>query len=208
MELVQWIVPLEDGSLAVGWAPVWADRMPSLGRLPGPVRRRGAPLVSRWLPCPLAAGVLEDTALRGSRPEPDAPVRLPLRPGALAVTVELAADGDEARSLLPADADDVRFAGLFSELVRVMADLAEAAGLPAAGIVPTPDRRGLELSVGALGSTTAWQLADALVLWATAFEMCAQARGLQVRGARVRLDDKVAVLDGKLSRFLARKEAP
>lgn len=208
MELVQWIVPLDDGSVAVGWAPVWADRMHALGRLSRPVRRRGAPLVSRWLPCPLAAGALEEPASGHERA--DAPIRAALRAGALSVILGIAADTDESRSILPPDADDLRFAGLYSELVRVTADLAEAAGMPPAGVVPSPERGGMELGVGTLGAMTARQLADALLLFRAAMEMCVQARGLKLTLARVRLGDTTLDIDGKIAgalTMLATKES-
>jgi hypothetical protein len=202
VELVQWIVPLEDGGVAVGWAPVWADRMPALGRLSRPVRRRGAPLVSRWLATPLTVGAFEKA---DGKPEDvdDTPARA-LKPGALSVVLSLAGDSEPPRPVLGPDADDVRFAGVFAELVRVLADLCEAAGLPAAGIAPTPERKGLELSVGALGTHSAVQLGDTLLLLRTAVESCAQARGLKLVDAHVRVDEKRFPLDGRVARAFAR----
>jgi hypothetical protein len=195
MDLVQWIVPQPDGSLAVGFAPAWSDRMPAVGTLGKDVflRRRGAPLVSRWLPYPMAVG----------HPESDVVDDDPIRPhtSALTIVVRFAAEGGQP--LLPPNADDVRAAGLFAELVRVVVDLAEAAGIPASGVALEKERRGLEIVVTALGLMTARQLADALVLLRASTEACAQARGLSLADARIILDDKSAALDGKIKSFLS-----
>jgi hypothetical protein len=195
MELVQWIVPQEDGSLAVGWAPVWADRLPSLGRAKGPIRRRGAPLVSRWLPHPLAIGASGDSVDDIAK----------LAPGTLGAAFSIAIDSVDQRPLLPPGADDVRFAGVVAELVRVVADLSEAAGLPATHIAPLPELRGVDLCIGALGVMTVSQLADALLLLRAAIESCLHARGLALVDAKVRLGDAHGALDGKVASFIRGK---
>lgn len=198
MELVQWVVPRADGTFGVGFAPAWSERMPAVGTLAagtGMLRRRGAPLSSRHLPYPLAIGAREDESAD------DQPMR-PLKSGQLVLVLRLAVDG-EGRPLVGPDADDVRLAGLLAELVRVVADLAEAAGVHAAAIAPERERRGLELSVGTLGAGTVGQLADALCLFRVALEHCAQARGLQLVDACVVLDGKSAPLDGRVARALA-----
>lgn len=209
MELVQWVVPHEDGSFGVGFAPAWSERMPAVGTLArssAALRRRGAPLASRHLAYPLAVGAPED------RPLDDTPVR-GLKAGMLCLSLRLAMDGD-GRALVPPSSDDVRLAGLLAELVRVVADLAEAAGLPTTGIAPERERRGLELVVGALGATNVTQLADALCLFRVAVEQCSQARGLQLTDALLVVDGKSAPLDARVARFLAglggksRKEHP
>jgi hypothetical protein len=212
MELVQWIVALDDGRLAVAWAPEGAERLPALAGTREAVQRRGVPVSSRWLPWPLCIGV-GDAAARA-----DAPLPAALRDGALAVAFALAADGPGREPLLSADADDVRFAGLFAELVRVIADLAEAAGLPALAIAPGARRdlqARLEVRLGAVGAMSAAQLADALLLFRVGVEICAQARGLQVTDARLERgaqDGAGVPLDGHLVRALAAnappKEAP
>ncbi|HEY4220484.1 MAG TPA: hypothetical protein VGO62_04060, partial [Myxococcota bacterium] len=104
--------------------------------------------------------------------------------------------------LLPTQSDGVRFAAVLGELVRVIADLSEAAGVPATHIAPTPEKNGVDLVIGALGAQSAAQLTDALLLLRVAVEQCAQARGLAVVGARVRVDDKSAPLDGRVAAFL------
>lgn len=197
MELVQWVVPQEDGSFGVGFAPAWSERMPAVGTLAkggGPLRRRGAPLASRHLVYPLAIGATED------RPADDSPVR-GIKAGALGLSLRFAIDVD-GRALVPPSSDDVRLAGLLAELVRVVADLAEAAGLPATGIAPERERRGLEIAVGTLGATSVAQLADALCLFRVAVEQCAQARGLQLADALLLIDNKSAPLDARVARFL------
>lgn len=203
MELVQWVVPRDDGAFGVGFAPAWSERMPAVGTLGvgcgcttgTPLRRRGAPLASRHLPYPLAIGAPED------RPPEDQPMR-GIKAGALAISLRFAIDVD-GRALVPPGSDDVRLAGLLAELVRVVADLAEAAGLPAAGIAPERERRGLDMVVGTLGATTVNQLADALCLFRVAVELCAQARGLQLADALVVLDGNSAPLDARVARWLA-----
>lgn len=200
MELVQWVVPRADGAFSVGFAPAWSERMPAVGTLAvggrtGTLRRRGAPLSSRHLPYPLAIGVHDDDA-----PD-DQPMRA-LKPGQLVLSLRLAVDGD-GRALVAPGADDVRLAGLLAELVRVVADLAEAAGVHAAAIAPERERRGLEVSVGTLGAGTVGQLADALCLFRVAVEQCAQARGLQVTDALVVLDGTSTPIDGRVARALA-----
>lgn len=203
MELVQWIVPGADGVLRVGWAPAWADRLPSLGPELRPVRRRGAPLVSRWLAHPLSIGALEEGA--GLREE--ARVIVPVGALSLRFVIALdAPDAAEARSPLPADADDVRFAGVFSELVRVVADLCECAGLPPTAIAPLAERSGLEVAVapvqGAVGSVSIDALADSVILARVAVELCAHARGLKLVDARVRCGDQSAAADGRTRAFI------
>lgn len=209
MELVQWVVPQDDGSFGVGFAPAWSERMPAVGtlaRTSATLRRRGAPLASRHLAYPLAIGAAED------RTADDTPLR-GLKAGMLCLSLRLAMDGD-GRALVPPSSDDVRLAGLVAELVRVVADLAEAAGLPAIGIAPERERRGLELVVGALGATNVTQLADALCLFRVAAEQVSQARGLQLTDALLVVDGKSAPLDARVARFLAglggksRKEQP
>ncbi len=197
MELVQWIVPRADGSLGVLWAPVWADRVQGAGD--EVVRRRGAPLVSRWLPAPLALGSTE------APPDPEA---APLLRGTLAAVFSFAADAADPRPVLGHHVDDVRFASVLAELVRVVADLSEAAGLPAAQLRPTPERTGLEVRFGAVGVLTGAQVADALILLRAAVESCLLARGLILTGARVRNDDGAAPLDGRVAELLVAPRGP
>lgn len=193
MDLVQWIVATDDGALQVGWAPAWADRLTSLGPEKRAIRRRGAPLVSRWLPHPLAVGSVHG--------DPDA--RVTLAAGALSLSFALALDGPDARLPLAPNADDIRFAGLYAELVKVVADLCEAAALPPAAIAPLPERRGLDIAVSAVGSFALDNLADSIILVRAAVELCAHARGLQIVDARVRCGSASAPIDGRTRAFLA-----
>ena len=193
MDLVQWIVAAEDGALRVGWAPAWADRLTSLGSEKRAIRRRGAPLVSRWLPHPLAVGSVDG--------DPEA--RVTLAAGMLSLSFALALDGPDARLPLAADADDVRFAGLYAELVRVVADLCESAALPPTAIAPLPERRGLDVAVGAVGTFALDNLADSVILVRAAIELCAHARGLQMVDARVRYGTAHAPIDGRTRQFLS-----
>lgn len=203
MELMQWIVPLEEGELAVGWAPAWADSLPALGRLPRGARRRGAPLVSRWLPCPLVVGALEvEAAERGQ--ERELLARPAPRATSMVLHLGIALDGDAREPVVAPRADDLRFAGLFSELVRVMADLSEAAGVPVVGVTPALERRGVALRLGALGSLTVQQLGDAVLLLRVAVEVGLQARGLQLTDADLLIDGARVPVDGRLAQVLAR----
>lgn len=197
MELVQWIVAGDDGALRVGWAPAWADRLNSLGPEKRPVRRRGAPLVSRWLPHPLAVGTVDDEASARAHA-----TRHVLIPGALALSFAISLDGADPRPPLPPDADDIRFAGIYAELVRVVADLCEAASLPPTTIAPLPERRGLEVSVGAVGAISVEALADAVILVRAAVELCCHARGLQLVDARVRYGSGSHAIDGRVRGFV------
>lgn len=194
MDLVQWIVASEDDSaLRVGWAPAWADRLTGLGPERRPIRRRGAPLVSRWLPHPLAVGSVDG----------DPEVRVTVAAGALSLAFALALDGPDARLPLGPNADDIRFAGLYAELVRVVADLCESAALPPTAIAPLPERRGFDIAVGAVGSVGLDNLADSIILVRAALELCAHARGLQLVDARVRYGTAHAPIDGRTRAFLA-----
>jgi hypothetical protein len=199
VDLVQWIVAAEDGALRVGWAPAWADRLTSLGPETRPIRRRGAPLVSRWLPHPLAVGSVDGRGEGRSDPE----ARVVLAPGALSISFALALDGPDARPPLLPTADDVRFAGLYAELVRVIADLCEAAALPPTAIAPMPEHRGLDVALGAVGSFGLDALADSVILVRAAIELCAHARGLQLVDARIRCGTAHAPIDGRTRAFLA-----
>ena len=80
------------------WAPMWADELDTRG---GPLRRRGASLVSRWLTGPLCIAGPEDAA------SSDAPLKHK-RP--LTMILAFAVDADEPRPLLSHHSDDVRFA--------------------------------------------------------------------------------------------------
>lgn len=197
MELAQWVVPLETGEVAVGWAPVWAERMPATERWPRPVRRRGTPLVSRWLPCPLVLGVVEGTEASSGEMDRAAATRA-LRADSLSVELGIALDGPAREAPLHGDADDVRFAGLFQELVRVVADLTESVGVPLVCAAPASERSGLELRLGALGAWSPQQLADAVVLLRVATETCLQARGLQLLRAQLRVDGAAVAVDGRV----------
>ena len=164
--------------------------------------------MSRWLAMPLALGVRDDAA----RDADDAV--LALESGALAVLLPIgveapnAGDGESGwRPLVAAGHDDIRFAGVVGELVRVIADLSESAGLPAVRITPGSDalgqRRELEIVIGALGAKSVGQLADSLLLFRAAVELCVHARGLVLEDPRVRVDDRLIPLDGRVAYALA-----
>ena len=81
--------------------------------------------------------------------------------------------------------------------------LAEAAALPPTAIAPLPERRGLDVAVGAVGSFALDNLADSVILVRAAIELCAHARGLQIVDARVRYGTAHAPIDGRTRQFLS-----
>lgn len=168
MDVVQWLVPLSDrDDLAVCFAPAWADRLPATAGLPA-LRRRSSPLVCKHLVRPVAVAVPADVA------DDDRPTRLSGAPGALALRIQLSAEGGP---LLGPTANDVRFASVMAEFVGVAVDVVEAAGLPLMGAMPVDERRALQLLLGGLQGTPCARFADALVLFGGAVEFAAHARG-------------------------------
>jgi hypothetical protein len=152
--------------------------------------------LSRWLAHPISVGTFDD-----ARDE----ARVIIPAGALALTFDFALDADDARPPLPAGADDVRFAGVYGELVRVVADLCESAGLPPTVMTPLPERCGLHVALApaAVGSISLDTLADSVILVRCAVELCAHARGLKLVAATVRCADHGAPADGRARTFLA-----
>lgn len=195
MELVQWIVPGVDGALRVRWAPLAAECLSS----GGPLLRRGTPLVSSWLAHPICVSALEDAVFNDAR--------VIVQTGALSLAFAIALDVPSADAPVPSDADDVRFAGVFGELVRVLADLCESAGLSPTSIAPLPPCRGLQVEVDPVHGTIG-ALADAIILVRAAFELCAHARGLKIVEARVRCAEQSALADGRTALFLASVLSP
>jgi hypothetical protein len=192
MDVVQWLAPLPDRSdLAVAFAPAWADRLPQTRHLPA-LRRRSAPLVCRHLSRPVAVAVAVDVA------DDDRDARVPRAPGAVTLTLLLSAEG---APVVEAAADDVAFASVLAEFIGVVVDVVEAAGLPLMGVVPAEERRGLTIVLGGLMGLSRSRLADALLLFAGAVEMCALARGFQAR-AFVGHGDKRFAIDGRLEEAL------
>lgn len=198
MELLQWIVPLDDGTLAVAWTATGAERLPAMGSLGRAVVRRGAPLLSPHLPMPLAIGSFEDASDGGNDP---------VSTTTLSVDLGLAVDGPESAGGLARGIDDVRFAGLFSELVLVLAELAEAARLPLMGISPVRGGEGIELVIGPLGTASCAVVGDALLLFRTAAEFCCQARGLRLSQPQLVLQGNRFPLDAHATRTLALRTA-
>ena len=197
MDLVQWIVPDPGGSPHVVphvlWVPAWAERVPALGAL-GPLRRRGAPLVSRWLSTPIAVAVSPDAV------DDDQAAQLPKTPGACSVRLGLVVDDAAGEPVVAPAADDMRFASLLGEFVRCITDLCEAAGLPVMAVGPAwsggPRRAGAEVLLGSLSAFSATRLGDALVLLATAVRLAALARGLRLQDAVLVVGDRTVVVDG------------
>jgi hypothetical protein len=180
MDIVQWLVPKNDGDVGVCFAPAWADRLPPVGTQPA-LRRRSAPLVSRHVARPLAVAVVATVE------DDEGPMSLPEGPGQVIVRFALSADG---APLVEPKADDVAFASTLGEFVGVVVDLCEAAGLPLMGALPVDERRGLGVVLGSLRGHSRARVADALLLWAAAVQSAALARGflssaaLEVVGAR------------------------
>lgn len=194
MDVVQWLVPGADGSVAVCFAPAWADRLPPVAGRPA-LRRRSAPLVSRHLARPLAVAVVAIVD------DDDGGITLPDGPGQIAVRFSVSAEGEP---ILAADADDVRFASVLGEFVGVVIDLCEAAGLPVMGAVPTDERRALVVLLGGLRGQTRSRLADALLLLAGGVQGAALARGFSSRASIevVGAAPKVVPIDGRLEAAL------
>lgn len=192
MDVVQWLVPLSSRKdVAVCFAPAWADRLPKTAGLPA-LRRRSAPLVTKHLVRPLAVAVAVDVA------DDEAPTSLPGAPGQVALRIHLSAEG---APLLPADADDVRFAALLGEFVGVVVDVAEAAGVPVMGVMPTDERRALQILLGGLQENPRSRLADAFLLFAGAIETCALARGFSARCSLV-VEPRVVAIDADIEASL------
>jgi hypothetical protein len=196
VELVQWIVA-EGAAVRVVFAPAWADRVPRPDG--GSWRRRGAPLSSRWLVCPFAVGV--DAAA----PSDDAGAQsacaawgLDKTPGAATLSLRVVLDAPGQPAALPEGSSDVRAAALWAELVKVVSDLAETAGLPVMAVTVRSDRRGLTLVLGALAGFRLSALQDALLLFVVASETCALQRGFALDGAQLEGGPAPVVIDGTL----------
>lgn len=175
MQLVQWIVPLAEGGFSVLFSPVWTEEVPAAADARGKggrVRRRSAPLSSRWLPHPIALAESEDTP-RVDGPPQDRPVsvRFAFSTSERGPPVAMMRD------------DDISFAALFAEMVRVVADLCESASLPVLAIAPDVERRGLSLTLGSLVMLPPQSAFDALCVMRVAVELCAQQRGFLVSDA-------------------------
>ncbi|HEY1100303.1 MAG TPA: hypothetical protein VGF99_15300 [Myxococcota bacterium] len=197
MDVVQWLIPRRDGAsrgaLLVCFAPAWADRLPATGGMPA-LRRRSAPMVSRHLPRAIAV------AVDAADLDDDSASSLSDSPGSVAVTIHLAVDGEP---ILPADADDIRFAAVLGEFVAVVVDLCEAAGLPVMGALPVDERRGLQVLLGGLSGLSRARLGDALLMLAAATQTAAMARGFSAKADLVIVADRRvlpidALLEGAL----------
>jgi hypothetical protein len=195
MDVVQWLVPGPNGdaSVAVCFAPAWADRLPPVGTTPA-LRRRSAPLVSRHLSRPLAI------AVAAADVDDESPIALPGAPGSVTLRFGLSVRGTP---VLDAGADDVHFASVLGEFVGVVIDLCEAAGVPVMGAVPADERRALDIVVGGLRGQTKARLADALLLLLGGVQMAADARGFQATAAMmVREPAAHVAIDGQIERHL------
>lgn len=201
MDLVQWVVARDDGGFDTAFAPSWADRMPappgvaSSGRDgPPTLVRKSAPLVSRWLPHPLAyAG----PAAREAPP----PIAAPAAPGVARVSIGLALEGPggQPAPLLPPEKGPLALGTLLSEYVTVVADLLEALGLPLLSLAPDAERRGLDAILGSVGGLSRERLAEQLCLLRAALEITAQSRGLLISRAGLALEGVGAFdVDGRL----------
>jgi hypothetical protein len=177
MQLVQWIVPLAEGGFSVLFSPVWTEELPAsaVSRAKGArgrIRRRSAPLTSRWLPHPIALAESEDTPrVEGPPQQRPVCVRFAFATSERGPPVSMMRD------------DDISFAALFAEMVRVVADLCESAALPVLAIAPDVERRGLSLTLGSLVMLPVQSAYDALCVLRVAVELCAQQRGFLVSDA-------------------------
>ena len=146
-------------------------------------------MVSRHLPRSLAVAVGVNTD------DDDDVTGLPDAPGQVAVRFVLAVQGEP---ILPADADDIRFAAVLGEFVSVVVDLCEAAGLPVMGALPVDERRGLQILLGGLSGLGRVRLADALLMFAAAVQTAALARGFAAKASVVVVNEARApiVIDG------------
>lgn len=198
MDLVAWIVGRSDGGLGVVFAPSWSDRMPappSVGAAPGKtLRRKSAPLVSRWLPHPVALAELEGEP-------PGSAALAPAAPGAVALSllVGLEGEGGAPTPVLPPGRGELALATVLSELVSVVGDLLEALSLPLLSLSPDKEARGFDVALGSVGALTIEKLAEHLLLFRAALDVACQARGLVVERARVRVGGANAVdLDARV----------
>lgn len=204
---MQWIVPHAGGGFAVLFCPVWTEAMAAVpGASDGSegertVRRRSAPLSSRWLPHAIALAEDADT------PRIEGP---PIDVGPRLHFSFATAERGPAVSLMRDD--DVAFASLFAEMVRVVADLCESASLPVLALAPDPTRRGLDVVLGSLVLLPAQTAFDALCVLHVAVDMCAQQRGFLVADATVavaRADRAggadVAPLDARAAALFSRR---
>jgi hypothetical protein len=179
MQLVQWIVPKKAGGFAVLHAPAWAETLPPHGAHKKRLRRRSGPVTSRWLPHPIAVAVEDGAAQLEGR----------ATTAALSLAFTFAAS-DRGPPVLPMRDDDVSYASLFAEMMRVVADLCEACSLPALSLHPGVERRGMDVALGSVGNASAQTLLDALCTLHVAVDQCAQARGFLVSDARVVMHEK------------------
>jgi hypothetical protein len=182
MQLVQWVVLEPTGGFRTLLAPVWAESVPAQSEHMPALRRRSAPLASRWLAHPLAIAALEDgspppnpAAALGAQSGFDVRLKLHLR----------FAVADRGPPLTALRDDDLGFFALMGEMLRVVADLCESAGLPLLSITPDAERRGVVLQLGSLATLPPQTAFDALVLFRVAADLCAQARGFVVADAIV-----------------------
>ncbi len=201
MDLVQWIIGRKDGSFGTAFAPSWADRMPAPpsadagGRA---LRRRSAPLVSRWLPHPIAVAELEGDP-------PPAQGQCPAQPGAVTISLVFAIDQDGApQPLLPPGRGELALTILLSEVVSLTGDLLEALSLPLLSLAPDKEARGLDVALGSVGALSLDKLAELLCLLRAALDISVASRGLLLERARVKVGARAAIdLDGRLPARLA-----
>ncbi len=190
MDVVQWLVPARDGDtrdVGVCFAPAWADRLPAVGAQPA-LRRRSAPMVSRHLPRALAVAVAADIV------DDEDTSSLPTAPGLVSVRCVLSVEGEP---ILPANADDIRFASVLGEFVSVVVDLCEAAGMPVMGALPVDERRAVQVVFGGINGVGRARLADALLMLSAAMQMTALARGFSARAFLV-VNDVPTAIDGHI----------
>ncbi len=200
MQLVQWIIPFQAGGFAVVYAPASAQSVPApTADGPSVLRyRRIAPLVSRWLPHPIAVGVdVAGDADAGAVGEGDVTVSFEFA---------VAAAGPPVLSMRD---DAVAHSALFAELVGVLADLCEALTLPLLSI--TPARAALHVALGSLRTRNRAHVFDALCAFAVAVDSCVQARGFVCASAAVVVRHNGhtahAPLDARLASVLPREQS-
>lgn len=202
MDLVAWIVGRADGGFGVAFAPSWADRMPAPPSAGGPgrvLRRRSAPLVSRWLPHPVAIAELE-----GDAPAPT--TLAPAAPGAVTLSLVFALEGEGGAPtpILPPGRGALALSTVLAEMISVVGDLLEALSLPLLSLAPDREDRGFDVALGSVGALTTDKLAEQLCLLRAALDVAAQARGLVLERARVRVGERDVVdLDARLPARMA-----
>jgi hypothetical protein len=192
MDMSHWVVPQPSPSTSFDllFVPAWADRIAAAAGVRGALRRRSAPLVSRWLSMPLVVAVDDAQAT-----DTDAPLALPNTPGAVRVVASLLST--EGGPLFAHATDPIRIATTMSEFVRCIGDVCEAGGIPVSSVRFTANTD-VELCMGPLLSWQRQRFVDACWLLCFAMRLCALARGFVVGDVALVTPTSTIAVDARL----------